>query len=108
MNTGGRKGRETGIIPPSSYCINTYLFDVEIVDMTNVPENGVGIVTTLQGQPLDEGHAGGKIINAHNRYQDADAFLNGNGYKGLQVQVILSGSYFFKCLVCACGDCKND
>jgi uncharacterized membrane protein YqiK len=94
MNGGGRKGRQSALIPPGSYRINTFLFAVEIVDMTNVPENGVGIVTTLEGQPLDEGQIAGKIIPAHNRYQDADTFLNNNGYKGLQEQVILAGSYF--------------
>ena len=94
MDNGGRKGRQTAIIAPGSYRINTFLFHVEIVDLTNVPENGVGIVTTMEGQPLDEGQIAGRLIPGHNRYQDADAFLNNNGYKGLQEQVILAGSYF--------------
>lgn len=94
LKNGGRKGRQTAIIPPGSYRINTFLFELEIVDMTNIPENAVGIVTTLEGQPLDEGQIAGRLIEGHNKFQDVDMFLNKNGYKGLQEQVMLAGSYF--------------
>ncbi|MBN9380043.1 MAG: flotillin family protein [Chitinophagaceae bacterium] len=94
LKNGGRKGRQTGIITPGSYRINTFLFDIEITDMISVPDNAVGIVTTLEGKPLEEGQIAGKIIGDHNKFQDADLFLNSGGYKGLQEQVILAGSYF--------------
>jgi uncharacterized membrane protein YqiK len=94
LKNGGRKGRQTGIITPGSYRINTFLFDVEISDMISVPDNAVGIVTTQEGKPLEEGQIAGKIIGDHNKFQDADLFLNSGGYKGLQEQVILAGSYF--------------
>jgi len=94
LKNGGRKGRQTGIIAPGSYRINTFLFDVEITDMISVPDNAVGIVTTQEGKPLEEGQIAGKIIGDHNKFQDADLFLNSGGYKGLQEQVILAGSYF--------------
>ncbi|MDF2189996.1 SPFH domain-containing protein [Paraflavitalea sp. CAU 1676] len=91
---GGRKGRQTAIIPPGSYRINTLLFEIEIHDMTTIPDNAVGIVTTLEGRPLEEGQIAGKHIEGHNKFQDVDTFLSNNGYKGLQEQVILAGSYF--------------
>lgn len=94
LKNGGRKGRQTAIIAPGSYRINTFLFEIEIVDMTNIPENAVGIVTTLEGKPLEEGQIAGRVIENHNKFQDIDLFLNSEGYKGLQEQVILAGSYF--------------
>jgi uncharacterized membrane protein YqiK len=94
LKNGGRKGRQTAIITPGSYRINTFLFDVEMTDMISIPDNAVGIVTTLEGNPLDEGQIAGKIISAHNKFQDVDQFLNNGGCKGLQEQVILAGSYF--------------
>lgn len=94
LKNGGRKGRQTAIITPGSFRINTFLFDVEITDMISVPDNAVGIVTTLEGRPLDEGQIAGKIIGDHNKFQDVDLFLNNGGYKGLQEQVILAGAYF--------------
>lgn len=94
LRNGGRKGRQTAIMTPGSYRINTFLFDVEITDMISIPDNTVGIVTTQEGKSLEEGQIAGKVIAGHNKFQDADLFLSSGGYKGLQEQVILSGSYF--------------
>lgn len=94
LKSGGRKGRQTDIIAPGSYRINTLLFDIEITDLVSIPDNAVGVVTTLEGKPLDEGQIAGRIIDGHNKFQDVDKFLDGGGYKGLQEQVILAGSYF--------------
>ncbi len=94
LANGGRKGRQTGIVAPGSYRINTFLFEVELTEMTYIPDNAVGIVTTMEGKPLEEGQIAGKIVDGHNKFQDCDKFLHNDGYKGLQEQVILAGSYF--------------
>jgi uncharacterized membrane protein YqiK len=94
FNNGGRKGRQTAIITPGSYRINTFLFEVEITDMTSIPDNAVGIVTTQEGKPLEEQQIAGRIVEGHNKFQDVDIFMEKGGYKGLQEQVILAGSYF--------------
>jgi len=94
LQNGGRKGRQTAIIPPGSYRINTFLFNIEFTEMATIPDNAVGIVTTLEGKPLEEGQIAGRVIEGHNKFQDADTFLHNQGYKGLQEQVILAGSYF--------------
>ena len=94
LKNGGRKGRQTAIIAPGSYRINTFLFEIEVTDMISIDDNAVGIVTTLEGKPLDDGQIAGRIIGEHNKFQDADLFLSNGGYKGLQEQVILAGSYF--------------
>jgi uncharacterized membrane protein YqiK len=84
LRNGGRKGRQTAIITPGSYRINTFLFEVEIADMVSVPDNAVGIVTTLEGRPLEEGQIAGRIMGEHNKFQDADLFLSNGGFKGLR------------------------
>ncbi len=94
LKNGGRKGRQTSIIAPGLYRVNTFLFEIEITDMINIPDNAVGIVTTLEGNPLDEGQIAGKVIEGQNKFQNVDAFLENGGYKGLQEQVMLAGSYF--------------
>ncbi len=94
LTNGGRKGRQTAIIAPGSYRINTFLFELELTDMATIPDNAVGVVTTLEGKPLEEGQIAGKIIEGHNKFQDVDLFLLEEGYKGLQEQVILAGAYF--------------
>ncbi|MBC7862148.1 MAG: flotillin family protein [Bacteroidia bacterium] len=94
IRKGGRKGRQSGMLYAGTYRINTFLFDIIITDMVTISENMVGIVTSLDGQPIEEGNIAGKRVDGHNNFQDCDAFLNAQGNKGLQPQVILAGSYF--------------
>ena len=94
MTIGGRKGRQSAFMTSGTYRINSFLFDIIIADMTSISENMVGIVTTLDGMPIEEGNIAGKRIDNHNNFQDADSFLKSEGNKGLQPQVILAGSYF--------------
>jgi uncharacterized membrane protein YqiK len=53
----------------------------------------VGIVTTLDGLPIPEGEIAGPTIAGHNNFQNAQAFIDREGSRGLQEQVMLSGSW---------------
>lgn len=103
---GGEKGRQLGIITAGTYRINTALFNV--ITAQNAAQNGmdpseldvysvrsdlVGIVTTLDGKPIDEGEIAGTIIPGHDNFQNSQAFLEGGGRRGLQEQILLSGSW---------------
>lgn len=93
LRNGGQRGRQTHYITAGSYRINTMLFQVSITDMIRIRESMVGIVTTLDGRPIEEGQIAGKVIDGHNNFQDFDLFLQKGGNKGLQPSVILAGSY---------------
>jgi uncharacterized membrane protein YqiK len=95
LKNGGQKGRQSAFIPTGVYKINTHLFEVSIVKQAHIQDNMVGIVTTLDGEPLPEGQIGGKIIqnSLHNNFQNFDAFLENDGNRGLQQQIIQAGSY---------------
>lgn len=94
LENGGQKGRQAAFLTPGTYRINTFLFDISFAKMTRINENMVGIVTTLDGEPLGEGQIAGRVTEGHNNFQNADAFLAAAGSRGLQPQVILAGSYF--------------
>jgi uncharacterized membrane protein YqiK len=94
LRTGGQKGRQAAFLTPGTYRINAFLFEVTLAKMTQIKENMVGIVTTLDGAPLPEGQIAGRVTEGHSNFQNADAFLAGGGCRGLQPQVILAGSYF--------------
>jgi uncharacterized membrane protein YqiK len=93
LKNGGMKGRQSNYITAGSYRINSFLFDVYEIKMTSISENMVGVITTLDGSPLEEGQIAGKNVEGHNSFQDFDKFLAAGGGKGLQPQVILAGSY---------------
>ncbi|MES2589474.1 MAG: SPFH domain-containing protein [Bacteroidota bacterium] len=93
LMNGGQRGRQTSYITAGSYRINTLLFQVSTTDMIRIQESMVGIITTLDGLPIEIGQIAGKLVDGHNNFQDFDLFLANGGNRGLQPQVILAGSY---------------
>ena len=95
LENGGQKGRQSAFIPSGVYKINTLLFEVSVVKQAHIQDNMVGIITALDGEPLEEGTIAGKLIDnsIHNNFQDFDAFLSAGGNRGRQQQIIQAGSY---------------
>lgn len=93
LNNGGQKGRQTAYITAGTYRINIYAFTVTVSPMVIIHENMVGIVTSLDGHPIESGQIAGKYIQGHNNFQDFDNFLKNDGNRGLQPSIILAGSY---------------
>ena len=106
LTDGGEKGRQLAIITTGTYRINTAVF--EVITSANASAKGmqpsqlqlyklapdrVGIANVLDGVPIDEGEIAGPIIPGHDNFQKAQSFIKGGGRRGLQEQVILSGSW---------------
>jgi uncharacterized membrane protein YqiK len=103
---GGEKGRQLAILTAGTYRINRALFEVITADsahshgiapstlaLTQIKPDQVGIVTTLDGRPIEAAEIAGPVIGGHDNFQNAQAFLAGGGRRGLQEQVLLSGSW---------------
>src|SRR4051812_22351609 len=103
---GGEKGRQLGILTNGTYRINTALFTIitsahaefhgmhpSQLQLTHVEPDMVGIVTALDGRPIEAGEIAGPTIPAHDNFQNAQAFLDGGGSRGLQEQILLSGTW---------------
>ena len=106
LANGGEKGRQIGILTAGTYRINTALFT--IITSETAAENGmaphqlrlqriepdqVGIVTTMDGSPIEAGEIAGPAIAGHDNFQNTQAFLTGGGRRGLQEQILLSGTW---------------
>lgn len=94
MAAGGERGPQMSIIPQGTYRINPLIFDVQLVEITNIPVSEVGIVTTNEGTPLEKGEIAGGVVNGHKGFQDPQTFIDSGGSKGLQEQVLQAGRYF--------------
>ncbi len=103
---GGEKGRQLGILTAGTYRINQALFTVitaanaerhempiEHLHVYSIAPDQVGIVTTLDGGSIDDGEIAGAVVEGHDNFQNAQTFLNNDGRRGLQEQVLLSGSW---------------
>lgn len=106
LTNGGEKGRQLGFLTAGTYRINTALFKVitvanaaandmkpESLYIHEISPDRVGIVTTLDGSPIPAGEIAGPIIPGHDNFQNGQKFINGGGERGLQEQVLLSGSW---------------
>ncbi|HEU0011540.1 MAG TPA: flotillin family protein [Verrucomicrobiae bacterium] len=106
LANGGEKGRQLGILTAGTYRLNLALFTA--ITSATAPEHGmapqqlvlqrvesdmVGIVTTLDGQPIEPGEIAGPVIPGHDNFQNAQAFLDGRGRRGLQEHILLSGTW---------------
>jgi uncharacterized membrane protein YqiK len=103
---GGEKGRQLNILTAGAYRINSALITVitaknaqqfgmspEHLGVHQIQPDMVGIVTTLDGAPIQEGEIAGLYVPSHDNFQNAQAFIDNGGRRGLQEQVLLSGSW---------------
>lgn len=106
LKGGGEKGRQLAILTAGTYRINTALFTVitaanahhhgmspEQLRLYSISPDKVGIVTTFDGNPIESGEIAGPVIPDHDNFQNAQKFISGGGRRGLQEQVLLSGSW---------------
>lgn len=93
LSNGGQRGKQVAYLNNGVYRINPFLFEISVADITYIEDGQVGVITTLDGTPLDSGNIAGTVIKGHNNFQDFDAFLDSGGQRGLQEQVIQAGNY---------------
>lgn len=106
LTSGGEKGRQIAILTAGTYRINTVLFtvvqtatakyhgmDENHLKVRQIDSDKVGIVTTLDGASIEAGEIAGPVIVGHDSYQAPQAFIDKSGRRGLQEQILLSGSW---------------
>jgi uncharacterized membrane protein YqiK len=102
----GERGRQLAFLTAGTYRINPALFEIvtgataEAYEMDaddlrvyQMPPDRVGIVTVLDGRPIPAGDLAGPIVSGHDSFQRGQAFIDANGCRGLQEEVLLSGSW---------------
>ncbi|HKE17966.1 MAG TPA: SPFH domain-containing protein [Kofleriaceae bacterium] len=106
LHSGGERGRQLTLLPAGSYRINPALFEVitrsdaerhglsaEKLTVFHVAPDTVGVVTALDGRAIPAGDLAGPVVAGHDSFQRAQAFIDADGCRGLQEQVLLAGSW---------------
>jgi uncharacterized membrane protein YqiK len=106
LRNGGEKGRQMAILTGGTYRINTVLFEIisaatagahgmnpEELLIHEIAADKVGIVTALDGAPIEGGEIAGQSVPGHDNFQLPQAFIDGGGRRGLQEQILLSGTW---------------
>jgi uncharacterized membrane protein YqiK len=106
LRHGGERGRQLAVLTTGTYRINPALFEVVTpakanghgiapidLHVYNMSADKVGIVTVLDGRPITAGDLAGPIVAGHESFQRGQAFVNASGCRGLQEEVLLSGTW---------------
>ncbi len=106
LRNGGERGRQLAFVTAGTYRINPALFEVVTtasaskygltpaeLHVYQVQPERVGIVTVLDGRPIAAGDLAGPVVAEHDSFQRGQAFIDAGGCRGLQEQVLLSGSW---------------
>jgi hypothetical protein len=101
LTNGGQKGPQIAILRPGTYRINTRAFLVKKKPITRVVQETMGVVIALDGKPLPAIYmvAPKPETDAHNYFQDGQAFINNNGYRGIQLDTLQPGEYYINTIL---------
>ena len=93
----GQKGPQAEILGPGFHFrpLLNVLYEVEPVDVVQVPEGYYGQITTLDGAPMPEGMFIAPVIpdDKLGAMLDAQTFIEQGGFRGPQETVLKPGSY---------------
>ncbi|MCI4323962.1 MAG: hypothetical protein L3K03_08135 [Thermoplasmata archaeon] len=91
----GHKGPQSAILRPGQYRINTRAFVVNVVDATYIGDSEIGVVSAQDGVPLPSSlQIAPPSAGAHSYFQNGQAFLDGKGYRGPQLETLQPGLYY--------------
>ena len=94
LDGGGIIGIQRAFLRNGIYRINTALFNIEIWDAIEIEEGKIGIVTVFDGKAIKKGEIAARIGLQHEKFQNADLFLNNGGERGLQEEILPPGEYY--------------
>ncbi|NEO54352.1 MAG: hypothetical protein F6K54_15425 [Okeania sp. SIO3B5] len=93
IRKGGQRGKQRAILMEGTYQINTELFEVRTVPITDISSEEIGLVETQDGKPLEQGENFAKKVDCNN-FQDAQAFFDNGGQAGKQLATLRAGKYY--------------
>ena len=106
LRNHGERGRQIAFLTAGTYRINPALFEVvtpanavrydmapDDLHVYEISPDRVGIVTMLDGRPIPAGDMAGPVVTGHDSFQRGQTFIDASGCRGLQEEVLLSGSW---------------
>ncbi len=93
IQNGGEKGPQISILPPGFFRINPILFMVKKMPSVVIDKGQIGLVTSMDGDPIQPGRLLSKFVEGHNNFESGESFLKNGGQKGPQSQILLPGTY---------------
>ena len=100
LKNGGRRGAQVAVLRPGIYRINDKLFKINIAPAVTIPSENVGVVIAQDGISLPSDYivAPAPVGDCHH-FQDGQAFIDNQGYRGSQLETLQPGEYYINPLL---------
>jgi len=86
-------GIQARVLQPGLRIQMPFLWRVTKDDMITVAEDEIGLIESIDGQPLEPGRIFARWVGGHDSFQDAESFLRNGGQKGPQIDFLPPGKY---------------
>jgi uncharacterized membrane protein YqiK len=86
-------GIQARTLGPGLHFLIPFLYVPRKFPFTTIDENEVGIIESIDGDPVPPGKIFAKVVEGHNSFQDGEQFLQNGGQKGPQIQILPPGTY---------------
>jgi regulator of protease activity HflC (stomatin/prohibitin superfamily) len=89
----GEVGIQARTLGPGLHLLIPFIFRAKKVPFTNIAEEEVGLIESIDGTPVPPGKIFAKVVAGHNAFQEGEGFLTNGGEKGPQIQILPPGAY---------------
>jgi regulator of protease activity HflC (stomatin/prohibitin superfamily) len=89
----GEVGIQARILGPGIHFLVPFLYKATKEHIVRIGENEVGLIEAVDGAALEPGRIFARGVPGHDRFQNAEAFLQNGGQKGPQAETLPPGFY---------------
>jgi uncharacterized membrane protein YqiK len=86
-------GIQARTLGPGLHLLIPFLYSVRKFPFTTIDQKEVGILESIDGDPLPPGKIFAKVVLGHNAFQDGESFMKNGGQKGPQIEILPPGTY---------------
>jgi uncharacterized membrane protein YqiK len=86
-------GIQARTLAPGFHLLIPFVYKPMKYPFTVIAENEVGIVESIDGDPIPPGKIFAKVVQGHNAFQDGELFLQNGGQKGPQIALLPPGTF---------------
>ncbi len=86
-------GIQARTLGPGLHFLIPFLYKPKKYPFTTIAEKEVGIIESIDGDPVPPGRIFARVVEGHNSFQDGSTFLKSGGQKGPQIEILPPGTY---------------
>lgn len=91
---GGEAGYQPEVLRGGIHFRSPLMYNVRVMPLVTIPQGEIGYVFARDGSPLPAQQTLGRVVSG-NAFQDVRAFLENEGQRGPQRQILREGTYAF-------------